>query len=939
MFHKTDAAQNHDAQTPEPIISSPEVKDGLVKLPNLSLQEKTNQNDLANILVNFYKHFSWSTKATLFAIAISTLPVLGAGIITYKVSSKSLAQKIIAARETEAVILADKINRFMWERYVNVQILSNLPILGDLSLKNQKNKQELLEQWLQKDKIFSNISVFDRQGKLIVTSSGEPPQNFQNQPYFQNSIPEDRPIISRVIANNIYLVAPVKNRVTKEIIGVVAAQMPVKNIEELIKSYKGISGANYYLIDDTGQIFAANQQADIGKNIHKEFAIDEKLYAAKKVVAQTIIHPQTRSKQLISLARLEQLSDMPNLNWEVMLSASSKTVFAPQRQLLGKIAITTGIIALIAAAIATWLAKRITKPILQATASLAKLNQGGLNFSELAIKKEDELELLNANINQITAQLESLLQEQQKDSERAKLLADMTVRIRLSLTIEDICQTAVREIRQALKADRAVICKLDNDGWNGQAIAESVNINYPKMYGVTIDNTCFGKMDASLCENGEVQAIANIYQQPSLKDSDACIQFWEKFAVKASLIAPIFQQQQLVGLLMVHQCDSPRLWQLTEIDLLKHLAIQIGYALEQAELQQELELSRAIALNTSTKEREQKEALQKQLLDLLKCVEAASSGDLSVRAEVGTSWIGTVADFFNSIVESLQEIVIQVKTAAKSVDDAIGTNFEAIACLTREAQIQATEIDRTLDAMTRMTQSIQAIAQSAQQTAVIAENASAAAAASGQAMDSTVRNILHLRETVSETAKKVKRLGESTQQISRVVALINQISLQTNLLAINAGIEAARAGEEAQGFVVIAEEVGELATKAAAATKEIEQIVENIQRETSEAVQAMEVGTFQVTEGTRVVAEAKSSLNQILELAQQIHDLVQSISTATAFGVETSQVVSELMKQIAVISKRTSDSSLQVCSCLQQTVHISQQLQNTVSAFKVNTLS
>jgi len=141
MFHKTDAANNHDAQMPEPIISSPEVKDGLVKLPNLSPQEKTTQNYLANGLINFYKQFSWSTKATLFAIAISTLPVLGFGILTYKFSSQSLAEKIIDASKIEAVILADKINRFMWERYVNVQIISNLSILEDVSLKNKKTSR------------------------------------------------------------------------------------------------------------------------------------------------------------------------------------------------------------------------------------------------------------------------------------------------------------------------------------------------------------------------------------------------------------------------------------------------------------------------------------------------------------------------------------------------------------------------------------------------------------------------------------------------------------------------------------------------------------------------------------------------------------------------------------------------------------------------------
>jgi len=169
-----------------------------------------------------------------------------------------------------------------------------------------------------------------------------------------------------------------------------------------------------------------------------------------------------------------------------------------------------------------------------------------------------------------------------------------------------------------------------------------------------------------------------------------------------------------------------------------------------------------------------------------------------------------------------------------------------------------------------------------------------------------------------------------------VVSLINQIAIQTNLLAINAGIEAARAGEEGQGFAVVAEEVGELAIRSAAATQEIEEIVGNIQRETSEVVQAMEIGTTQVVEGTRIVEEAKESLSQILDVSRQIDFLVQSISTATASQVETSQSVSQLMKDIAAVSQRTSDSSVQISQSLQQTVEISQQLQETVGTFKVS---
>jgi twitching motility protein PilJ len=298
--------------------------------------------------------------------------------------------------------------------------------------------------------------------------------------------------------------------------------------------------------------------------------------------------------------------------------------------------------------------------------------------------------------------------------------------------------------------------------------------------------------------------------------------------------------------------------------------------------------------------------------------------------------IGTVADFFNSIVENLRDIVTQVKQAASQLNTAIGSNEGAIHQLAEAALTQAEQINRTLDAVDNMTHSMQAVATSAEQASIVANHAAHTATKSGQAMDLTVQNILSLRQTVGETTRKVRRLGESSQQISRVVSIINQIATQTNLLAINAGIEAARAGEEGQGFAVVAEEIGELAARSASATQEIEYIVENIQRETSEVVKAMEIGTTQVGEGTQIVEEAKQSLSQILDVSQQIDFLIKSISTATASQVQTSQRVSQLMQDVAAVSQRTSDSSHLVAQSLQQTVEISHQLQETVGTFKVS---
>ncbi|MEA5581848.1 methyl-accepting chemotaxis protein [Nodularia harveyana UHCC-0300] len=328
--------------------------------------------------------------------------------------------------------------------------------------------------------------------------------------------------------------------------------------------------------------------------------------------------------------------------------------------------------------------------------------------------------------------------------------------------------------------------------------------------------------------------------------------------------------------------------------------------------------------------------VHKELLQLLTQVESAAKGDLTVRADVTSGEIGTVSDFFNSIVENLREIITQVKKTTTQVNQAIGADEAAIRQLAEEALAQTAEINRTLDAVDQMTNFMKSVAENAQKAAIIANNAAKSARNSGQAMDLTVHNILALRETVGDTTQKVKRLGESSQQISHVVSLIKQIATQTNLLAINASIQAARAGEEAQGFAVVADEVGELAIRSVSATQEIEEIVENIQRETSEVLQSMEIGTSQVMEGTQIVEDAKQSLSQILDVSEQIDFLVQSISTATASQLQTSEAVSDLIQHIAAISQRTSRSSAVVSESLHQTVEISQQLQETVATFKVN---
>ncbi|MGY2979986.1 methyl-accepting chemotaxis protein [Thermostichus sp. OS-CIW-30] len=330
-----------------------------------------------------------------------------------------------------------------------------------------------------------------------------------------------------------------------------------------------------------------------------------------------------------------------------------------------------------------------------------------------------------------------------------------------------------------------------------------------------------------------------------------------------------------------------------------------------------------------------KEDLQRQVIRLLDDVEGAARGDLTVRAEVTADVLGAVADSFNLTIRSLRDIVSQVKRAAAAVNDAALQNEDFARSLSADALRQAEEISNSLNSIQEMTDSIQEVASNAREAANVTAQATEAAARGEEAVDRTVSGILEIRETVAETTRKVKRLAESSQEISKIVALISQIASRTNLLALNASIEAARAGESGRGFAIVADEVRQLADRAAKASKEIEQIVLQIQSETGNVMTAMEEGTQLVIEGTRRAEQAKNSLDEIIEVSRRIDELVRAIFQATVQQTETSRSVAQVMQSVELTANETSKEAQKVAASLQQLVSIARELQTSVGRFRV----
>jgi twitching motility protein PilJ len=203
------------------------------------------------------------------------------------------------------------------------------------------------------------------------------------------------------------------------------------------------------------------------------------------------------------------------------------------------------------------------------------------------------------------------------------------------------------------------------------------------------------------------------------------------------------------------------------------------------------------------------------------------------------------------------------------------------------------------------------------------------------AVQNSIAGMDGIREQIQETSKRIKRLGESSQEIGEIVDLISDITEQTNVLALNAAIQAASAGEAGRGFSVVAEEVQRLAERSADATKQIGLLVKAIQNDTHDAVAAMEQTTQGVVEGAKLADAAGQSLHEIEQTTHELAGLVNSISVSTQMQTEMARELAEVTKEILKITEQTTESTQRTSTSVAQVDKLAMELSSSVSGFKV----
>jgi twitching motility protein PilJ len=326
---------------------------------------------------------------------------------------------------------------------------------------------------------------------------------------------------------------------------------------------------------------------------------------------------------------------------------------------------------------------------------------------------------------------------------------------------------------------------------------------------------------------------------------------------------------------------------------------------------------------------------QTAILRLLDELSDLADGDLTVAATVTEDVTGSIADAINFAIDQMRNLVSAINATAVQVASAAQETRATAIHLAEASDHQAQEIAGASAAINEMAVSIDQVSTNAAESAAVAERSVAIANKGNEIVQNTIAGMDTIREQIQDTSKRIKRLGESSQEIGDIVSLINDIADQTNILALNAAIQAAMAGDAGRGFAVVADEVQRLAERSSAATKQIEALVKTIQHDTNAAVISMEQTTSEVVKGARLAQNAGVALEEIENVSKSLAALIQNISNAARQQASSAGHISNTMNVIQEITSQTSTGTNATASSIETLADLATKMRESVAGFKL----
>lgn len=929
-------------------------------------------------------------------LPVLLVPLVAASAIGYRVVQQRTEGRIQRQLEDQALLASEGTHAILEELLDIPQTVASNPLVINEVLAGSRQVEqagldelsnEVLEQQFQQSKVLrthqslndyltetaktaeiSKILITERHG-LNVAYSATPTDFVQNdETWWQNGASQGLwigPPDFDFSANSftIELAQAIKDWNTGELAGVVRVVLPTRKFS-LVANYvqrTGLSGSQRVQLIDAAELSVIDTFSPQG------FRRDREIIGGKAIEAVATALSQNQQKGIDPLPTLQDLAQqhslqnvtlkteddlvvsfqsqrrqykvvtIPQTNWVAIASMDIAGISAAGRDLVLLFAGTALLLGGVTTGFILLLSRQLSSPIQELSNTAEQVASGDLNVVAQPHGTR-ETQTLAQTFNSLLSRVRNLLQQQQAETRKAQLFADITgFSVENMQGLQPVLLHTLEGIRDLLAIDYAAFYRIDADG-HASVEAQST---LPK-WADTLD-PCTQELKISLEQLTKYHANDRVTAQDITETgfTSTYKQQLQEIGLRSGLILPLLVEENVFGLLVVCRQQDKQAWLEADIQTLQQLLSQLRLVIERVFALEQNQQARRTAEVLLEDQRHQKEQLQQRVLALIHDVEGVSQGDLTVRAALTEDEIGKVANFLNLTIANLQTLVIQVKDASAQVHTYLQQNEQAVTQLATEAQQQANQTARSLDSVQQIQHAIQSVSESAYQAAAAAHQASAVAQVGGSNMDRTTQKILDLQQTIMATAQKVERLGNSAKNVSQITNLIKEVALQMTITLNEttkreASLAMAQGNIEGQQpFADVAKKLKHLANRTSEATQPIEQFLSTFQREAGQVVDAMEQVTTQMLEGAHLVQESKQSLGQMLEVSQQVDELVHSISEAIGSQVQTSQTVASLIQDIAQLSEYSSEFSQQLSEALHQTVAVAQELQASVKTFKV----
>ncbi len=637
---------------------------------------------------SWWAKLSLRWKVTGLAIALGTIPVIALGGAAYYIARQTVDTQITQAEETLAVEMADKISLLMYERYGDIKIIAKAGILHNPTIRSattRQQKDDVLSGYLQDYPFFNSIAAFDLQGNVLAQSKGDKLGNHKDRSYFQEVLKTKKIFISDPMISqssgifSVYVVAPIIDKASQQMIGVVRARMPVERIEPILANYV-VNDLNYQLVNSSGETFLASNEEWEGKNLDanlSEVSTAISNESIGSVVGKNLI---TNKEQLIAFSSTKALEGMPPVNWNAILSVDKNIAFALEKQLLLTLEIGVIVTVLAVSALAAYLSYKGTLPILESTEAVKKLGQGELDV-RTDIKGADELAELGSNINLMAEQIQGLLKKQEAEAWKQRQEKE---------TLQTGVMNLLLDVEGAQKGDLTVQAQM-SDGAVG-SIADAFNATIRRLrklleqvqtvstevgqLSLTGENSVRQLSDAALTQAEEInQALSNIAEINESVENVA------KFAQEAAQIAR-------EGLIQAKEGD-------TAMDMTV----------------ESIEKIRTTVAGTSKKAKQLAESSQEiaQIVDIISGI-SEKTNLLAFNASVEAARAGEHGEGFRIVAEEVRRLADRITESTKDIQQLVSTIQQDTTLVLQGMETSTTEVVTGSELVRKTKQTLQSLA-------------------------------------------------------------------------------------------------------------------------------------------------------------------------------------------------------------------------------------